>query len=177
MSEASDILSDLASHLVNELQVYVGSQKVMGKDRWAPECSLRCTLREICLLPPELLDKSSWNPKKSCIQVRIDQKEQLVPLLGEEWWLRHVQTARVGGDMNSYQIHLPILLELSPTGDKMKLRMHGLEKFNLAGTSQWDSRSNVLGMKRVPKRLKSVQFMKSDQFSNFLLRLLWTILC
>jgi hypothetical protein len=126
-------------------------KKVMGKDRWVPQCSIRCTLCEVALLPPELIDSASWNKRKACIEVRVDQKEQLSPLLGDEWWVRYVQTARVCGDTNTYQIHLPIIFELSPTGDKMKVRMHGLERFNLAGNSQWDSRSNAKAMKHVPK--------------------------
>lgn len=149
-SEASDILADLAFQLGEKLQKYIANKTVI-RDKWVPECSVRCTLREIALLPPALLECTSWSRKRSCIQLRVDQKEQLVPLLGQEWWIKYAQTARVGGDTNSYQIHLPIVFELSPTGDKLKVRMHGLEMFNLAGNSQWDTRCNPKAMKRVPK--------------------------
>ncbi|GAQ87045.1 hypothetical protein KFL_003270120 [Klebsormidium nitens] len=149
-SQASEMLTELAFHLGEKLQSYVANKKVI-RDKWVPECSVRGGMREVALLPPALLDCTTWNRKKACIQLRIDQKEQLVPLLGQDWWIKYAQTARVGGDMNSYEIHLPIVLELSPTGDMMKVRMHGLEMFNLAGASQWDTRCNPYAMKRVPK--------------------------
>ncbi|GAQ92860.1 hypothetical protein KFL_011710010 [Klebsormidium nitens] len=80
-----------------------------------------------------------------------DMIADLARELGQNWWIKYAQTARVGGDMNSYEIHLPIVFELAPAGDKLKVRMHGLEMFNLAGASQWDTRCNPLAMKRVPK--------------------------
>jgi hypothetical protein len=137
--------------LLEKLQVHVGSKKVLGKDRWVPQCNIRCSLREISLLPSPILERTSWDAKRSLVRVRIDNEQDLVPLLGDEWWIRHVQTKRIAGDVNTYQIHLPIVLELSPTEDKMRVRMHGLEMFNLAGNSQWDSRNNEKGMKHVPK--------------------------
>jgi hypothetical protein len=148
---AEEMLDSFTTLLINKLQNYVGSKKVMGKDRWVPQCNIRCSIREISLLPAAVLDTSRWCSKRSCIQVRIGHEQELVPLLGDGWWIRQVQTARVGGDMNSYQIHLPMLLELSPTQEKMRLRMHGLEQFNMAGNSQWDSRCNEKAMRFAPK--------------------------
>jgi hypothetical protein len=151
MYSAEDMLASFVALLVDKLQHYVGSKKVMGKDSWVPRCNVRFSIREVSLLPKDIFDRASWSVKRSCIQVRIEHEQELVPLFGDEWWIRRVQTARVGGDENSYKIHMPIVLKLSPTDDKMKDRMHGLEIFNMAGNSQWDSRCSPKAMKYAPK--------------------------